>query len=225
MKDHRGFSLVELLVAMAVGTIISAGIVSLIVISMRMYHNETVDANMQYEVQSALNQVTDAAMESQGLVISYDSAAETTDYVVLGTFKELADGSYSFTGSVFVPDLTNETVYMMRVKSTALTGSSPQAIASSAVSTIQNASDKEKYLLSESVTKFYVGVASTGENKPLDATVSPPVYENPIALTIALAFEMDGTNKTIHKQVQDQVAIRNYVTSDIYVNGTAYELK
>ena len=48
--NDKGLSLVELIVAISIGVIVSASIAALLTFSIRMYRNESVNTSMQYEL-------------------------------------------------------------------------------------------------------------------------------------------------------------------------------
>ena len=88
--DDRGLSLVELLVAITIGAIVSVSIGSLLVFSLRMYGKQTVDVEMQHEMQTTSNFVIDSIMESDSFIVSKSKDTqnqERSDVVVLGKFE------------------------------------------------------------------------------------------------------------------------------------------
>ena len=84
-KDNKGFSLVELLVAITISAIVAGGIGYLLTTSLRMYNKDTVDVTLQQELQITLNQIVDYAMESETIVADFDSTYP--NYLALGTFE------------------------------------------------------------------------------------------------------------------------------------------
>ena len=85
-KDNKGFSLVELLVAITISAIVAGGIGYLLTTSLRMYNKDTVDVSLQQELQITLNQIVDYAMESETIVADFDG--NYPDYLALGTFDK-----------------------------------------------------------------------------------------------------------------------------------------
>ena len=81
-KDNKGFSLVELLVAITISAIVAGGIGYLLTTSLRMYNKDTVDVTLQQELQITLNQIVDYAMESETIVADFDG--NYPDYLALG---------------------------------------------------------------------------------------------------------------------------------------------
>ena len=85
-KDNRGLTLVELLVTLAVSAVLAGAVSALIGYSVSTYNNENVNTEMQYEIQTNVNQIMDAIMSSSGVVIV--SSGSNTDYAGFGRFKE-----------------------------------------------------------------------------------------------------------------------------------------
>ena len=87
-KDNKGFSLVELLVAITISAIVAGGIGYLLTTSLRMYNKDTVDVTLQQELQITLNQIVDYAMESETIVADFDGNYPV--YLALGTFESVS---------------------------------------------------------------------------------------------------------------------------------------
>lgn len=235
---NGGFTLIELIVAMAIGAIVAGTIATLISISIRFYSNESVNTAMQYEIQTNLNQITDAIMGAQGMVIVQNPSGVTnpayTDYAAFGNFTETRNSlgvvtAVTFDGVVFVSGVDSSTgkiaIYMDRV--TGKTGANAIAAVTPVVNTIKSSFgasplDPNPYLLGQYATQFKI--------EPKITATSPTVtyasfytndagetkYVNPIVISIELDFEKDGTGKTIHKHVKDEIYMRNEVKADMY---------
>lgn len=63
-KDQKGFSLMELLVAVAVGTIVIGLVAAFLSSGIRNFNRQSNSINLQNELQEANNAVTDALMEA-----------------------------------------------------------------------------------------------------------------------------------------------------------------
>ncbi len=94
-KNNEGFSLVELIVAISVGVIISGAVASIIMISTRMYSRETTNIAEQYEIQTTLNQTVDSAENAQWVALGPTIDGVATDYVAFGRLTG-ATGSMTF---------------------------------------------------------------------------------------------------------------------------------
>lgn len=233
-NNNSGFSLAELLVAIGIGGIVSTAIASLIVISLRMYNNESVNVGMQYELQSSLNTFIDAAQGTQGLVLKNDTSSwgdPYTSYIVLGKYQKSGTPTavtYDFYGDVFyaLEDSSSTdkfNIYMYHVPSSSpMTGlTSVDGFVNAIVTAADNA-DK-KYLLSKDVRRFLIECKSDC----LDATHSE--YINPLSLDIHLTFGKEaveiGGGKDIIRNVDDTARIRNRVKVPIVVDGVSYNMK
>lgn len=83
-NDNRGLSLVELLVAFAVSTIVIAGVSSLIFSSLKLYGINNANVEIQNESQVALNLVIDNIMEASGVCMSIPDGNADTECILLG---------------------------------------------------------------------------------------------------------------------------------------------
>lgn len=63
-KNNAGFSLIELIVAMAILMIASTAIFELVIVSSRHYQKETLETDLQYEAQLSVNQVQDMLIDA-----------------------------------------------------------------------------------------------------------------------------------------------------------------
>ena len=234
-SDNRGLSLVELIIAISIGLIVSGSIAALITFGIRMYRNESVNTSMQYELQTNLNTMMDEIMGSQTVVVIQNSGTDIdhvntkedvkppyTKCALFGKFTEGSGadaGKLKFTGVVFASSSADSDgrfkVYMDRVKD--VVGADPSAVAKSCFDTIQTAfsEDPNPYLLGENVVQFVI------EPDPEDTCFDDEdnTYTNPIPVKVELCFERNGWgDKKYSKHVDDVAYLRNRV-SDIH-NGT-----
>lgn len=108
MKDNRGLSLVELLVAFAVGSIVIAALGYLIILGLRMSGRNNAHAEVQNEAQTTMNLILDSIMESQGICVVNPAPGSDTECVLLGDLMIEEDGSsYDayFRGNAIVTDI------------------------------------------------------------------------------------------------------------------------
>ena len=235
---NGGYTLVELLVAMALGAIVAGAVATFIAISIRTYSNESINTAMQYEIQTNLNQIADAIMGAQGMVIGQNPAGVTnpayTDYAAFGNFTETRNSSgvvtaVTFDGVVFVSGVDSSTgkigIYMDRV--TGKTGTNAITAVTPVVNTIKSSFgasplDPNPYLLGQYATQFKIEPKITATSPTVTYAsfytnaASETKYVNPIVISIELDFEKDGTGKTIHKHVEDEIYMRNEVKADMY---------
>lgn len=236
--NDKGFSLVELIVAITLGLILSGGIAALITTSLSMYKNESTRVDLQYELQTGLNQVMDGIMGSDGFVIKNN--ANSTQYAGFGNYYWDAEGNAGFAGIVLL-NIGDGSIYMNRITDIEF-GSSSDANALIASITndmkdkIENGTvDKRVYLLSEHVNKFLL---TPGDNCLDDSTNE---YINPLAVKVEMEFQdVKWGGGTIDKKVNDVAYLRNWVsgrekdsdssvtatpTGFVYYNGNAYQCK
>jgi prepilin-type N-terminal cleavage/methylation domain-containing protein len=74
-KNNKGFTLVELLVTVAVAAIVMGGAVGLIMTGYKQYHGQNTNINLQYEAQLAMNQLEDLILNATN-GIAYEKAAD-----------------------------------------------------------------------------------------------------------------------------------------------------
>lgn len=89
MKNNKGFSLVELLVALAVSGIIMTALLVLITQSVNAYTRQSVVSQLQNECDLTLNQVAVSVMESDGIYLQC-GVKYTDDYSNMTTLGQYA---------------------------------------------------------------------------------------------------------------------------------------
>ena len=71
--NNKGFSLIELIISVAILTIITSAILGFIVTSSKSYGNVSEDVSLQQEAQLSLNQISDLIVDStSGLKYYYN---------------------------------------------------------------------------------------------------------------------------------------------------------
>ena len=226
-KDNKGFSLVELLVAITISAIVAGGIGYLLTTSLRMYNKDTVDVSLQQELQITLNQIVDYAMESETIVADFDG--NYPDYLALGTFE-----SASGTGVLDKTKLNAQIIWQdgnkLYLKKTTVDNfclsSNPEDAdfreidKSKIVPLIPAAgASSDANLLAQYVTEFKVtGIGGIVEVKDESGNVTGHAYENPLSIILELEFEKSVAAANKNKKVKDTAYLRNKVTNDIYVN-------
>lgn len=84
LKNNRGISLVEFLVAVAIGGVVLAGVALLIVQGINGYKTQTIISQLQSEANITLNQISDNIMEAMVVSIENDNNGNT----ILVSLKE-----------------------------------------------------------------------------------------------------------------------------------------
>lgn len=89
MKDNnKGLSLVEIIVAIAIGSIVLTAVMLLIVQGVKSYRTQSTKASLQNDVNIALNQISDNIMEGTCLTISNLTNSEGEVYTSYFQIKE-----------------------------------------------------------------------------------------------------------------------------------------
>lgn len=233
-KDNKGFSLVELLVAITISAIVAGGIGYLLTTSLRMYNKDTVDVSLQQELQITLNQIVDYAMESETIVADFDDTYP--NYLALGTFE-----SVSGTGVLDKTKLNAQIIWQdgnkLYIKKATIADFCLSADPENAhyreidkskiVSLIPSAgTSSDANLLAQYVTAFKVtGIGGIVEVKDESGNVTGHAYENPLSIILELEFKKSVAAANKNKKVKDTAYLRNKVTNDIYVNvsGQSYQ--
>ena len=78
-NNNKGFSLVELLIALAVGGIVLSALTMLIQNSVHTFTKQTVSAQLQSDADIALNQIENDVMEAD-MLIMYQSGSTSSGY-------------------------------------------------------------------------------------------------------------------------------------------------
>lgn len=186
--NNSGLSLVELIVAFAIGIIVAGSVASIVFISTRMYSRGTSNISGQYEIQTTLNQTVDSAESAQWLAYSSrfneGNKVINTDYVAFGRIFKEGTG-YFFEGEIFTDNYDDMVdgkfnVYMNRYKKLAIAAPAANGLVEEkAVSAVSDAADdirgEKKYLLGEDATRYAVFIdasyldATTGRFKDYPA--------------------------------------------------------
>ena len=93
-KQNKGFSLVELIIAIAILVIVTGAVCSFIVITSRNYANGNNDIGVQQEAQLAFNQISDVVIDARNS-INYAGEDGSGNFV-----KVLKDSEFANTPEV-----------------------------------------------------------------------------------------------------------------------------
>jgi len=230
MNKDSGFSLVELLIAVAIGSIVAAGVSSLLIFSVRTFSNENAKAAAQNELQMSVNQVMDSIVSSSGMVVLENSTGTGayTKYAAFGKFEWEGSSVCKFSGVVLVSgDVSGGcfNIYMNRIpEASPKSGTNELSAVQEAVKTITDnlSLDPNPYLLAEGVKAFRIEPQKDGSSNYIgfDASTDPGKYVNPITVEFEMEFEKKGFGQTkIGKRVEDSAYMRNSVKSDIYIGS------
>lgn len=236
MKNNKGFSLVELLVAIAVAGIVTTGIASLMMQSLSMYSKETVNAKLQTDLQTASNYLFDSVMESKGFIIINDTANTTveptnTRFALLGDFSS-EGGAYKVkNGYLYIADSdlqagNNGSIYLSEYSypHSGSTGASLDAIAKDIndhYAKMNNGTEgvlgKEENVLVNNVTKFLLKPTDGVLSGIDDADATNKSFTNPISIDVQITFEKQSNfGKVISKNIEETIDMRNTIKSNVY---------
>lgn len=214
-NDNSGLSLVELLVAIAIGAIVSGSIASLLIFSLRMYGKQTVDVEMQQEIQTTSNFIIDAIMESDSFIVSNSkdsSGIGRSDIVILGKFEYSSE--LSFSGYVFCLKDVDSTskdgkLFMKKYSSKALTSAcvnSDVIVPEKIVKELSyNVAGNSANLLATNIQIFNLSPTSDS----VQESTSPKTYSNPFSVNLNLQFAKNAGTNDVKKELHDTIAIRN----------------
>lgn len=242
--NNNGLSLVELIVAISIGVIISGAVAALITFGLRMYNNENVNTAMQYELQTNINMMMDEIMGAATLVVEQnagplgaalsqdDIGTPYTKYAMFGNpnvvVKVGTDYKKYFKGVIFVsspPDADGKfQVYMKEVESSKYSMGDTIPLKTLAEGEYDIVDDDfpilgapptiSPYLLGENVTQF---VICPDPNNHFDDTNK--YYSNPVEVKVELRFAKNGWGeKEYEKHVREFVYMRNKATGSLFVN-------
>ena len=169
--NDKGLSLVELIVAVSIGAIVAGAVTALMTYAVRSYHNESVNTEMQYELQTNINMMMDDIMGASTFAIVQNpgSGEPRTKYALFGnpyTDIILDDGTASkgFKGVIFVssaadPGSGKFKVFMKRINLTYAVGAADaKTIAENQMTTYFRdlTADHTEYLLGENCVQFEI---------------------------------------------------------------------
>lgn len=232
--NNKGLSLVELIIAISIGAIISGTIAALMTFAVRMYRNESANVSTQYELQTNVNQLVDTIKSANCFVIQQNDGTDPdlksdTYYAAFGSFS-----GGNFTGVVFIAGAESPSasgkfnIYMDRGT---WAGATAVAAVDAHVTAIEGDLDDDdaskEYLLGMGATQFRIEPVK--EKTPVDASypyvnISSEGYVNPLSIEVELSFEANAIGRKYNKHVKDEAMIRNRVSTPVYIDGDGFEL-
>lgn len=79
MSDNKGFSTIELILAIAIAGIIMGAVGTFLIFNLRGFNATTDVIDIQYEGQLTINQLTDIAKESTGILVLENNGSPVAD--------------------------------------------------------------------------------------------------------------------------------------------------
>lgn len=211
MRDNKGVTLVELLVAIAVGSIVMAGIATMIFNSIELYGRTVVSADVQNEAQDTMNLLEDSVLEAKGLEIVQDTANEKeTQYVLLGEFTEVSSTQVSYVGRVYqsVYNATKEwyELYVVDYADGEMVGAAKDVVVADILDDIRN--HKKEYLAGRYLSNFYVSIV--GEDT---INVTEQTFEEPVLVKIEMGFYKSNASADKATSISKTIQVRNRLQS------------
>jgi len=218
--DNRGMSLMELLIAVAIASVVSLLIVTMMTSSSTMFRRESKVIDVQNDLQVVQNQVRDALMEAKEITI-----VKTGDYIRIYT------GAVDTTTNKLTSEGTAGTESIITYKDNVL------YLTSSYMTDIPKG-----YILSEDVTDFDISISGspigyteeiTDSNGNITGTQDKEYYDNPISVKVTLKIGTGDNEKNADMTVQlrnkvERFYVYNPGNFNQYLSGvtpTEYELR
>jgi len=199
MTKSKGMSLLELIVAVAMSSIVMVTLSTIIVSASRAYGRENNNSKVQNNAESVYNRVENALMEAQSIRL--------IRLVGGGFFIE--NDAHNVSGDGFVHTNGRAVLYTPSDGRIYMSDTTGDMIATS--------TSKESYLLTKSVTTFDIKLnpACIKTDEYGDTYISNPVMFD-MSLSMNLRGRKTGYSRTI--------ALRNKLKSVIY-EGVTYEVR
>ncbi len=218
--DNKGMSLMELLIAVAIASVVSLLIVTMMTSSSTMFRRESEVIDVQNDLQVVQNQVRDALMEAKeiSIVKSGDSVRIYTGAVDTATNKLTSEGN---TGTECIITYKDDVLYLSNSYMTDI---------------------PKGYILSENVTDFDISIAGTpieyteeitDSNGNYVGSVDKEYYDNPISVDVTLKVGTGSNAKNADMTVKLRNKVKNFYVYNpeefnAYLSGvtaTEYELR
>lgn len=227
MRDNKGITLVELLIALAIASVIMTAVSSMILSAVRMYAKGSTNVELQNEAQTTFALLTDSVMEANGLkVVEADTIQ--TEYALLGEMKEIEIAGIpkiQYLGKIILnydnPIKGYREIYIASYQEadSVNIGNTQAEVENAIKADVMN--HKERYLLSAYVTRFYMDItdkAAKMEDGTDKFSVVEKIFHNPISVEITMEWKKNAGMGDSVRSVSDRVKIRNKAEKIILEN-------
>ncbi len=205
--NNKGFSLVEMLVALAVSGIVLATIIAFVSSGSRFYRKQSNSIDLQNELSDVSNIVSDTLMEATALEIIQ---SDTSLIIQTGEY-EFQSGKYVFTTGKGTARL----IYW--------NGSSVYVIDSPSDLSLEDKELDEGYCYSKYVTNITAKLNEACK----ETSISNDIYKEPLIVDVTITVEANGESRSITKTTTLRNKINSLkIGSDIYTknqNGLFYK--
>lgn len=172
--NNKGVSLVELLVAVAVGAIVLSALTMLVTQGTKSYKTQVATAQLQNDANITLNQLEEAVMEATQVTVEIETNADGTEIADSNTvYLRLSESV------VYIYDTSNKTLYLAKDKTS------------------------DKSVVCENVAGFNVKLAKSSFKTKDDGTGNMVVSDlsNPVRIQIDLVVAKDGQSRDASRYV------------------------
>lgn len=177
--NNKGVSLIELLIAIAVGAIVLSALTLLVTQATKGYRVQVATAQIQNEANITLNQMESAVMEAKEITIENEKAADGTEIAGSNTrYLVLSENV------VYIYDNANETLYLADSKYTS-----------------QSDLDTKASIVCLDVTEFKVKIEKGSFETKDDGTGRQVISktDNPVRLEITVNVEKNSQERTVSR--------------------------
>lgn len=209
-KNNKGLSLIEIMVAIAIGSIVLASVTMLIVQGVKSYRTQTTMASLQNDANIALNQMCDNIMEGTCFT-AYNKDVSGNLYT---SYFKIKDNVYY----VYEPD--EKVLYQSQVpykdgSSSVLCENVESFLIQILDYSLVEANGKIQAIANPLQLKAYIKVAKLGESREAARTISMRNDMSEIKLMVQKTGET-GEIKKLEENVigYDIKSLKNYITSD-----------
>jgi prepilin-type N-terminal cleavage/methylation domain-containing protein len=190
--NSKGFSLVEMLCAVAIMALVSGIISTIVVVSTRTYKNNVSETSVQQEAQLAANNISNLIKDA--CAISYYEGDESSDY------KSKLIISTNNNKQYVIKHVGTELKYLEGIVADSDKVSTPSVVA---LSTKDDSDDSEtetvteasEQLLASNITEFKVDTSNFDETRTV--IVSLTVYDESTGKEIQMEYTMTSRNEVV----------------------------
>lgn len=177
--NNKGVSLIELLIAIAVGAIVLSALTLLVTQATKGYRVQVETAQIQNEANITLNQIESAVMEAKEITVENEKAPNGTEIAGGNTrYLVLSDNM------VYIYDSTKETLYLADKKYTS-----------------QSDLDTKASIVCVDVTEFKVKIKKESFKTKDDGTGRQVInkIDNPVRMEITVNVKKNSRERTVSR--------------------------